>query len=337
MICAEDEIGLGESHDGIMVLNKTAEVGTSASAHFNLETEIQFEIGLTPNRADGMSHLGVARDLLCALKHQNSVNKNSTVSWPSVDDFQIDATTVSLDISVVATDACPRYAGIAISGVAVGPSPDWLKNRLKSIGCHPVNNIVDATNFVLHEIGQPLHAFDLDKIKGNQIIVKELAPKTSFTTLDGVERSLDAQDLMICNKDEGMCLAGVFGGLLSGVTEKTTAIFLESAYFNPVSIRKSAKRHGLNTDASFRFERGIDPTKVVYALKRAALLIKEVAGGHVSSELTDIYPKSIQDFEVNFDLNRLHSISGIKIDQDIVLDILSSLDIDILKQDKNKF
>ncbi|MDC3337818.1 phenylalanine--tRNA ligase subunit beta [Flavobacteriales bacterium] len=331
MICAEDEIGLGKGHEGIMVLDQIAEVGTLASSYFNLETDIQFEIGLTPNRADGMSHIGVARDLLCALKHQNVITQKSFVKWPNIEDFKIDNDNVKLDITVQDTDACPRYAGLAISGVSVAPSPDWLQDRLRSIGCNPINNIVDATNFVLHELGQPLHAFDLEKINGNKVTVKKLAANTSFTTLDGIERKLDDQDLMICDDKGGMCLAGVFGGLSSGVTESTSSIFLESAYFNPVCIRKSAKRHGLNTDASFRFERGIDPSRVVFALKRAALLIKEIAGGHISSEITDIYPEAIADFTVNFNTNRLNAIAGIAIEHDTVINILTSLDIAVLK------
>ena len=336
MICAEDEIGLGKGHEGIMVLDQIAEAGALASSYFNLETDIQFEIGLTPNRADGMSHIGVARDLLCALKHQKTLEQKSIVKWPIIDDFKIDKDSVKLDITVQDTFACPRYAGVSISGVSVGPAPDWLQNRLRSIGCNPVNNIVDATNFVLHELGQPLHAFDLDKIDGNKVIVKKLAAKTNFTTLDGIERKLDDQDLMICDDKEGLCLAGVFGGLSSGVTESTTSIFLESAYFNPVCIRKSAKRHGLNTDASFRFERGIDPTRVVYALKRAAVLIKEVAGGYISSKITDIYPEKIEDFEVHFNINRLNALAGISIEYDTIINILKSLEIEVLNVDQNK-
>ena len=336
MICAEDEIGLGKGHEGIMVLDQIAEVGALASSYFNLETDIQFEIGLTPNRADGMSHIGVARDLLCALKHQKTIEQKSIVKWPIIDDFKIDKDSVKLDITVQDTFACPRYAGVSISGVSVGPAPDWLQNRLRSIGCNPVNNIVDATNFVLHELGQPLHAFDLEKIDGNKVIVKKLAAKTSFTTLDGIERKLDDQDLMICDDKEGLCLAGIFGGLSSGVTESTTSIFLESAYFNPVCIRKSAKRHGLNTDASFRFERGIDPTRVVYALKRAALLIKEVAGGYISSKITDIYPEKIADFEVHFNINRLNALAGISIEYNTIINILKSLEIEVLNVDQNK-
>ena len=336
MICAEDEIGLGKGHEGIMVLDQIAEVGALASSYFNLETDIQFEIGLTPNRADGMSHIGVARALLCALKHQKTIEQKSIVKWPIIDDFKIDKDSVKLDITVQDTFACPRYAGVSISGVSVGPAPDWLQNRLRSIGCNPVNNIVDATNFVLHELGQPLHAFDLEKIDGNKVIVKKLAAKTSFTTLDGIERKLDDQDLMICDDKEGLCLAGIFGGLSSGVTESTTSIFLESAYFNPVCIRKSAKRHGLNTDASFRFERGIDPTRVVYALKRAALLIKEVAGGYISSKITDIYPEKIADFEVQCNINRLNALAGISIEYNTIINILKSLEIEVLNVDQNK-
>ena len=254
MICAEDEIGLGTSHEGIMVLDKNLEVGTLLSKVFNVENDHVFEIGLTPNRADAMSHYGVARDLKAGLL-QKDINKE--LITPSVSAFHVDNRTLKMDVSVVNKDLAPRYCGVTISGIKVAESPTWLQNRLKAIGITPKNNIVDVTNYVLHELGQPLHAFDAVKIKGNKVIVKTLPKGTKFMTLDEVERELHEEDLMICDAEKPMCIAGVFGGITSGVTENTTSIFLESAYFNPISIRKSAKRHGLNTDASFRFERGI--------------------------------------------------------------------------------
>ena len=329
MICSESELGIGDNHDGILVLEEDAPVGLAADSYFKIETDTQYEIGLTPNRADGMSHIGVARDLLCALKHQQLADQGEYVNWPSVDEFKIDSHDVKMNIVVKDPDKCPRYAGIAITGVNVAPSPTWLQNRLRSIDLKPINNVVDATNFVLHEIGQPLHAFDLSKIKNNKVMVQTLPGKTKFTSLDAVERELDQDDLIICNENEGMCIAGVFGGLKHGVSENTKDIFLESAYFNPVSIRKSAKRHGLNTDASYRFERGIDPDKVVYALKRAALLIQEVAGGSVASELIDLYPKKLEPFKTQLDLLNLNSVAGTSIEAGTVRNILNWLDIEI--------
>ena len=329
MICSESELGIGDNHDGILVLEEDAPVGLEADSYFKIETDTQYEIGLTPNRADGMSHIGVARDLLCALKHQQLADQGEYVNWPSVDEFKIDSHDVKMNVVVKDSEKCPRYAGIAITGVNVAPSPAWLQNRLRSIDLKPINNVVDATNFVLHEIGQPLHAFDLSKIKNNKVMVQTLPGKTKFTSLDAVERELDQDDLIICNENEGMCIAGVFGGLEHGVSENTKDIFLESAYFNPVSIRKSAKRHGLNTDASYRFERGIDPDKVVYALKRAALLIQEVAGGSVASELIDLYPKKLEPFKTQLDLLNLNSVSGTYIEAVTVRNILNWLDIEI--------
>ena len=329
MICSESELGIGDNHDGILVLEEDAPVGLAADSYFKIETDTQYEIGLTPNRADGMSHIGVARDLLCALKHQQLADQGEYVNWPSVDEFKIDSHDVKMNVVVKDPEKCPRYAGIAITGVNVAPSPAWLQNRLRSIDLKPINNVVDATNFVLHEIGQPLHAFDLSKIKNNKVMVQTLPGKTKFTSLDAVERELDQDDLIICNENEGMCIAGVFGGLEHGVSENTKDIFLESAYFNPVSIRKSAKRHGLNTDASYRFERGIDPDKVVYALKRAALLIQEVAGGSVASELIDLYPKKLEPFKTQLDLLNLNSVAGTSIEAVTVRNILNWLDIEI--------
>jgi phenylalanyl-tRNA synthetase beta chain len=325
MICAEDELGLGESHDGIMILDETLVAGTSAATVFKIESDEVFEIGLTPNRADAMSHYGTARDLRAGLM-QTGV-KIELIS-PSVSNFRVDKRTLKIDVSVEKPLLAPRYCGVTISGITVKPSPTWLQNRLKSIGLNPKNNIVDVTNYVLHELGQPLHAFDASKING-KIIVKTLPTGTKFTTLDDVERSLHEEDLMICDKNGPLCIAGVFGGKNSGVSETTTDIFLESAYFNPVSIRKSAKRHQLNTDASFRFERGIDPTITEYALKRAALLIQEVAGGEITSDIVDIYPKKIEDFPVVLNFNNVKKIIGQELSKEIIKNILASLEIKV--------
>ncbi|BDB53228.1 phenylalanine--tRNA ligase subunit beta [Flavobacterium ammonificans] len=325
MICAEDEIGLGNSHDGIMVLDESLQPGTPAATVFKIENDEVFEIGLTPNRADAMSHLGTARDLRAGML-QSGVNIE--LITPSVTNFRVDKRTLKIDIDVKENKLVPRYCGLTISGITVKPSPTWLQNRLKAIGLNPKNNIVDVTNYVLHELGQPLHAFDADKING-KIIVKTLASGTKFTTLDDVERSLHEEDIMICDENGPLCIAGVFGGKESGVSESTTSIFLESAYFNPVSVRKTAKRHQLNTDASFRFERGIDPEITDYALKRAALLIQEVAGGEITSDLIDVYPKKIEDFSVFLNFNKVAKIIGQEIPKDIIKKILVSLDIKI--------
>jgi len=325
MICAEDELGLGESHDGIMVLDEAIVAGTTAATVFKIENDEVFEIGLTPNRADAMSHFGTARDLRAGLL-QTGV-KVELIS-PSVSNFRVDKRTLKIDVSVEKPLLAPRYCGVTISGITVKPSPEWLQNRLKSIGLNPKNNIVDVTNYVLHELGQPLHAFDASKING-KIIVKTLPSGTKFTTLDDVERSLHEEDLMICDEKGPLCIAGVFGGKNSGVSETTTSIFLESAYFNPVSIRKSAKRHQLNTDASFRFERGIDPTITEYALKRAALLIQEVAGGEITSDIVDIYPKKIEDFPVVLNFDNVKRIIGQELPKEIIKNILASLEIKV--------
>ena len=269
MVCGEDELGLGEDTDGIMVLDATAKVGTAASEYFKLESDIVFEIGLTPNRSDAMGHIGVARDLLTVLNHKGN---KLQMCKPSTKDFKVDNTKKTIEVEVADSKICPRYSGLSISGIKIASSPEWLQNKLKAIGIAPTNNVVDITNYVLHEMGQPLHAFDLNKIEGNKIVVACVKEKTKFTTLDGQERELSAADLMISDAKKPLCIAGVFGGLESGVIESTTDVFLESAYFNPVSVRKSAKRHNLNTDASFRFERGCDPNSTVYALKRAALI-----------------------------------------------------------------
>jgi len=325
MICAEDELGLGTSHDGIMVLDASLKPGTSVAKIFKIENDEIFEIGLTPNRADAMSHLGTARDLRAGMI-QSGVNVE--LITPSVSNFRIDKRTLKIDVDVKDSKLAPRYCGVTISGITVKPSPDWLQNRLKSIGLNPKNNIVDVTNYVLHELGQPLHAFDASKING-KIVVKTLPAGTKFTTLDDVERTLHEEDLMICDDKGGMCIAGVFGGKHSGVSENTTNIFLESAYFNPVSIRKTAKRHSLSTDASFRFERGIDPTITEYALKRAALLIQEVAGGEITSDVIDIYPKKIEDFPVFLNFAKTAKLIGQELSKEIIKKILASLDIKV--------
>lgn len=325
MICAEDELGLGNGHDGIMVLDSSVLQGLKAASLFNIENDEVFEIGLTPNRADAMSHLGTARDLRAGLM-QTGINVEFIT--PSVSNFRVDKRTLKIDVDVLDSKLAPRYCGVTISGITVKPSPRWLRDRLKAIGINPKNNIVDVTNYVLHELGQPLHAFDASKING-KIIVKTLPTGTKFTTLDEVERSLHEEDLMICDENGPLCIAGVFGGKNSGVTETTTSIFLESAYFNPVSIRKSAKRHQLNTDASFRFERGIDPNITQYALKRAALLIQEVAGGEITSDIVDIYPKKIEDFPVVLNFNNVKKVIGQELSKEIIKNILASLEIKI--------
>ncbi|HSN48257.1 MAG TPA: phenylalanine--tRNA ligase subunit beta, partial [Flavobacterium sp.] len=325
MICAEDELGLGESHEGIMVLDNSIPAGTTAASVFKIENDEVFEIGLTPNRADAMSHFGTARDLRAGLL-QSGV-KVELIS-PSVSNFRVDKRTLKIDVNVEKPLLAPRYCGVTISGISIKPSPAWLQNRLKAIGINPKNNIVDVTNYVLHELGQPLHAFDASKING-KIIVKTLPAGTKFTTLDDIERTLHEEDLMICDEKGPLCIAGVFGGKNSGVTDSTTSIFLESAYFNPVSIRKSAKRHQLNTDASFRFERGIDPTITEYALKRAALLIQEVAGGEITSDIVSIYPKKIEDFPVVLSFDNVNKIIGQELPQEIIKNILASLEIKV--------
>jgi phenylalanyl-tRNA synthetase beta chain len=325
MICAEDELGLGNSHEGIMILDEKLKPGTPCAKVFHIENDEIFEIGLTPNRADAMSHMGVARDLRASLLQKNS---NIELITPSVSTFRIDKRTLKIDIDVKDSKLAPRYCGVTLSGITVKPSPEWLQNRLKAIGLTPKNNIVDVTNYILHDLGQPLHAFDASKING-KIIVKTVASGTKFTTLDDVERTLHEEDLMICDEKGPLCMAGVFGGKNSGVTDTTNTIFLESAYFNPVSIRKSAKRHGLNTDASFRFERGIDPNITEFALKRAALLIKEVAGGEITSDIIDIYPKAIEDFRVFLNFDKTTKLIGQELSKETIKKILASLDIKV--------
>jgi phenylalanyl-tRNA synthetase beta chain len=324
MICAEDEIGLGQDHGGIMVLDADATVGTAAKAYFKLNDDYLFEIGLTPNRADAASHLGAARDIAAYL--QTGIQK------PDVSAFKVDNTSRTIPVTIEAANACARYASVTISGVQVHDSPQWLKERLAVIGVRSINNIVDVTNYVLHELGQPLHAFDADAITGNQVLVKTYPDGTAFVTLDEVERKLSADDLMIGNTEGPMCIAGVFGGAKSGVTGGTTTVFLESAYFNPVSVRKTSKRHGLKTDASFRFERGVDPNITVFALKRAALLIQEVAGGVISSEISDIYPEPVEPFAVEVTYRNIDRLIGKGIGNDKIKAIIQALDIAIVNE-----
>lgn len=325
MICAEDEIGLGDSHDGIMVLDAGLAPGTPASQVFNIENDEVFEIGLTPNRADAMSHWGVARDLRAGMLMQD---EHVELITPSVSSYKVEKRTLKIDINVEDSKLVPRYCGVTISDVKVGPSPAWLQNRLKAIGLTSKNNVVDVTNYVLHELGQPLHAFDASKIHG-KVIVKNADEGTKFVTLDDVERTLSAEDIMICDEKGPLCIAGVMGGKNSGVTANTTSIFLESAYFNPVSVRKTAKRHAINSDASFRFERGIDPSITEYALKRAAILIKEVAGGEMTSDIIDICPKKVEDHQVLLNLEKVNKLIGQTISDDVIKKILVSLDIKV--------
>ncbi len=329
MICAEDEVGLGDDHEGIMVLDPAAKIGMPASEYFCVEHDNIFEIGLTPNRIDGASHLGVARDIVAAMRSEMAVR----LTMPVVDEFRIDNHDLEIPVEVIDPEACTRYSGVSISGVRIEDSPSWLQNRLKAIGLKPINNVVDITNFVLHETGQPLHTFDADKITGNKVTVRTLPDKTAFTTLDEESRILSDQDLMICNDQGGMCIAGVFGGKESGVGIKTQNIFLESACFNPVWIRKTSKRHGLNTDSSFRFERGTDPNGTIFALKRAALLIKELAGGKISSDIIDVYPEEIRPYPVRLTWANLDRLVGVKIPRESVWEILHSLDINIVQDD----
>jgi len=329
MICAEDEIGLGTGHDGIMVLPAGAVTGTPAAKYFNVENDIAIEIDLTPNRIDGASHIGVARDLAAYLKQQKDIE----YKIPSVEAFKVENNETPIGVVVENQEACHRYSGVCISGITIAESPEWLQNRLKTIGLNPINNVVDITNYVLFETGQPLHAFDYAKITGNKVIVKTLAGGTQFTTLDETERELNENDLMICNTEAPMCIAGVFGGLESGVSDSTTSVFLESACFDSVYVRKTARRHGLNTDASFRFERGTDPNNTIYAMKRAALLIKEIAGGSISSEVIDIYPKPVADFKVEVSVDRIERLIGKKIGKETIKNILTALEIGIEKED----
>ncbi len=321
MICAEDEIGIGSGHDGIMVLDTTLVPGSAALAYFNVETDYVFEIGLTPNRSDAISHLGTARDVKAVTEKE--------ITWPSVDLFAKDNDSLPINVSVEDTKACPRYSGVTLNNITIQESPDWLKNRLLSIGLTPINNVVDITNFVMHETGQPLHAFDYAKIKNHTVVVKTLAEATPFTTLDDKERKLKSTDLMICDGESPMCIGGVFGGAHPGVSDSTTSIFLESAYFDAASIRKSAMIHQLKTDASFRFERGTDPNGTIYALKRASLLLKKLAGASIASDIIDIYPSKIEPIEVAVSYRNVHRLIGQEISKDKIHSILSSLDIEL--------
>ncbi|MDR0750208.1 MAG: phenylalanine--tRNA ligase subunit beta [Tannerellaceae bacterium] len=330
MICAEDEIGLGTSHAGIIVLPSDAVAGTLAKEYFNVKSDYVLEVDITPNRVDATSHFGVARDLAAYLK-QNG--KTTGLNRPPVDDFKIGDPSLAITVTVENTEACPRYSGVTIKGVTIKESPEWLQNSLKAIGLRPINNVVDITNYILHGMGQPLHAFDADKITGEKVIVKTLPEGTAFVTLDEVERTLTANDLMICNaNEEGMCIGGVFGGLDSGVTEQTRNIFLESANFNPTWIRKTARRFGLNTDSSFRFERGLDPNNTLYVLKLAALMVKEIAGGEIAGEVQDVYPVQANPYTVEVTYDKINKLTGKEIPKDTIRSILSSLEITIVSE-----
>lgn len=333
MICAEDEIGIGTSHDGIIVLPSDAKPGMSTKEYYNIKSDYILEVDITPNRIDAASHYGVARDLAAWLKQAGNPY---TLTKPSVEEFRIDKKDGGIEVIVKNMEACPRYSGLTIRGVEVKESPDWLKEKLNAIGLRPINNIVDITNFVLHETGHPMHAFDAACINGNEVIVRTLPDKTTFVTLDEQERELCDKDLMICNSTEGMCIAGVFGGLKSGVTETTRDVFLESAYFNPAWVRKTARRHGLNTDSSFRFERGADPNNTVYVLKRAALLIKELAGGTIEGEIRDIYPVPVEKPQVILSYEKVSSLIGKDIPEKTVTSILESLEIEIEDETENE-
>ena len=329
MLCAEDELGIGASHDGIMELDSEAVPGTPAMEYLQLTDDYRLGIGLTPNRIDAASHYGVARDLAAYLRSQG---RQAELVLPSVEGFKVDNTSKVTRVRVENGEAAPRYAGVNISAVKVAPSPQWLQNALRAIGINPKNNVVDVTNYVLHELCQPLHSFDADKIEGDEVVVRNCPAGTKFRTLDGVERTLHEADLMICDAEKPMCIAGVFGGEHSGVTDQTTNVFLESAYFNPVSVRKTAKRHGLSTDASFRFERGIDPNITLYALKRAALLIQEVAGGEITSEVTDIYPAPVAPFAIDITYRYINNLIGKEIGEEKIKSILRSLEIEIVEE-----
>ncbi|MBQ3147932.1 MAG: phenylalanine--tRNA ligase subunit beta [Alistipes sp.] len=326
MLCAEDELGIGTDHAGIMELPEDAPVGMPAREYLNVKDDYLIGIGLTPNRVDAASHIGVARDLAAYLRSQG---KDVKVTLPSVEDFKVDNHDLPFEVVVENSAAAPRYAGLTVTDCKIAPSPEWMQNELRAAGINPKNNLVDITNYILFELGQPLHAFDADKVEGHKVVVRNCDEGTPFVTLDGVERKLSKEDLMICSAERPMCIGGVFGGLDSGISDTTVNVFLESAYFNPVSIRKSAKRHGLNTDASFRFERGIDPNIQVYALKRAAMLMKELAGGKISSEIIDINPTPAQDFVFDISLDRVNMLIGKEIPEATVRTILDALDVKI--------
>ncbi len=328
MICAEDEIGLGNSHDGIMVLPEEAVPGTPAAEYFHVESDTVFEIGLTPNRCDAICHVGVARDLYASLM-QNGIPCSALVKRNAREVQPVTGVHSRVEILIENKKDCPRYSGVLLEGIKVQESPEWLQTKLKSVGVRPINNIVDITQFIMLELGQPMHAFDADKIEGNKVIVKNLPEGTPFVTLDGNEVKLSADDLMICNEKEGMCIAGVYGGLHSGITENTTRLFLESAYFNPVSIRKTAKRHGLRTDASFRYERGCDPSITVYALKRAVELVMELAGGYPVMDIVDRYPVEIEPAQITLYYDQVNRVAGKVIDKQVITNILMLLDMEV--------
>jgi len=332
MICAEDEIGIGTDHEGIMVLSDEAPIGMPLKKYIKIEKDTVFEIDLTPNRIDGASHYGTARDLAAYLRQNQEVK----IRLPDISAFKTENNNYPIDINIENADSCLRYAGVTVTGVNIAPSPDWLQTRLASIGLKPINNIVDITNFVLHELGQPLHAFDADKLAERKIIVKNLPEGTVFTTLDGIDHKLSSEDLMICDGREAVALAGVFGGLYSGVTDETKNIFIESAYFNPVFVRRTSKRHGIITDSSFHFERGVDPDMVIIALKRAALLMKELAGGTISSEVIDVYPEPVKPFKVVLTYKNIDRLIGKQIERDKIKNILNSLEIDILNENNEQ-
>jgi phenylalanyl-tRNA synthetase beta chain len=328
MICAEDEIGLGKSHDGIMVLDKNAKVGTPAAEYFDIQDDYVLEIGLTPNRADAMGHIGVARDIRAFLNTHRQANIE--LQWPVIKDFTVNPT-APVKIEVANTSGCPRYCGLTIDGIQIQASPEWLQQRLRAIGLSPINNVVDVTNYVMHELGTPLHAFDARVVAGH-LVVRNAKQDEVLITLDGIERKLHADDLVIANADEAMCIAGVFGGQKSGVSEKTTAIFLESAVFDAVTVRRTARRHGLNTEASFRFERGVDPELTMYALKRAAQLIIEVAGGHIASEPQDLMNSEFKPTTLDFSISACNRLIGMELEASIIEKILKNLDFRILNK-----
>ena len=332
MICAEDEIGVGTSHEGIIVLPQDTVPGTLAKDYYNIKSDYVLEVDITPNRADACSHYGVARDLYAWLVQNGH---QAVLKRPSVDGFKVDNHGLDIAVEVENTEACPRYAGVTVRNVTVKESPEWLQNKLRTIGLRPINNIVDITNYILHAYGQPMHCFDADKIKGGKIVVKTVAEGTRFVTLDEVEHTLSDRDLMICNAEEPMCIAGVFGGLDSGTTEESKNVFLESAYFHPTWVRKTARRQGLSTDSSFRFERGIDPNGVIYALKEAALLVKELAGGEIASEIKDNYPNPIADFPVELTYGYVNGLTGKEIPEETVKSIVRSLDMKVVGETEN--
>lgn len=330
MLCSQKELGLGDDHSGIMVLPADAVAGTPAAEYFNLESDFVIEVDITPNHSDACSHWGVARDFYAWLRqngHETSLHRPSDAA------FQVDDESLPVEIVVENQEACPRYSGVSIKGVKIAESPEWLKNRLTAIGLHPINNVVDITNYILFAYGQPLHSFDADKIGGGKVVVKTMPQDTPFVTLDGVERKLSERDLMICDSEKPMCMGGVFGGLDSGISDSTVNVFLESAYFHPTWIRKSARRHQLSTDASFRFERGIDPNGCIYALKQAAMLVKELAGGTISMQITDVYPKPIEDFKVDFSFEYADNLIGKKLDRQVMQNIVSDLGIKVESAD----